>query len=72
MQPHVLVIDDERQILRALRTVLTAPVSRTAVRRVSLSGYFCARCIIWTLTPDMDVASVRLAQWTQTPVSFCL
>jgi len=75
-QPHVLVIDDEPQILRAVRTILTAKQFRvtTAARGeegLTLAAAQSPDLIILDLTlPDMDGIEVctRLREWTQVPI----
>ncbi len=74
--PHVLVIDDEPQILRALRTILTAQNYRVSVANRGEAGLSLAAAeqpdvIILDLgLPDMDGITVcaELRQWTQTPI----
>lgn len=76
MQPHILVIDDERQILRALRTVLTArqfrvSIAGSAEEGLALAATSAPDVIILDLSlPDMDGLQVckRLREWTQTPI----
>jgi two-component system KDP operon response regulator KdpE len=73
---HVLVIDDEPQILRALRTILTANHYRVSVARNGEEGLAFAAAerpdiIILDLgLPDMDGIQVceQLRQWTQVPI----
>jgi len=75
-QPHVLVIDDEPQILRAVRTILTAKQFRvtTATRGeegLTLAAAQSPDLIILDLTlPDLDGIEVcaRLREWTQVPI----
>lgn len=75
-QPHVLVIDDEFQILRALRTILTARRFRVSTAGNGEEGLALAAAhqpdiIILDLSlPDLDgvVVCQRLREWTQTPV----
>jgi two-component system KDP operon response regulator KdpE len=75
-QPHVLVIDDEPQILRALRTILTAKHFRVSVASRGEEGLALAAAespdvIILDLSmPDMDGVEVcsRLREWTQVPI----
>lgn len=75
-QPHVLVIDDEPQILRAVRTILTAKQFRvtTAARGeegLTLAAAEAPDLIILDLSlPDMDGIEVctRLREWTQVPI----
>jgi two-component system KDP operon response regulator KdpE len=73
---HILVIDDEPQILRALRTILSAHQYRVTVARSGEEGLALAAAeqpdiIILDLgLPDMDGIQVceQLRQWTQVPV----
>jgi two-component system KDP operon response regulator KdpE len=73
---HILVIDDEPQILRALRTILTAHRFRVSVARTGEEGLALAAAeqpniIILDLgLPDMDGIQVceQLRQWTQVPI----
>jgi two-component system, OmpR family, KDP operon response regulator KdpE len=75
-QPHVLVIDDEPQILRALRTILTAKQFRVSVASRGEEGLALAAAgqpdlIILDLSlPDMDGFQVceRLREWSQVPI----
>jgi two-component system KDP operon response regulator KdpE len=75
-QPHVLVIDDEPQILRAVRTILTAKQFRvtTAARGeegLTLAAAEAPDLIILDLSlPDLDGIEVcrRLREWTQVPI----
>jgi len=75
-QPHILVIDDEHQILRALRTILTARQFRVSTASSGEEGLALAAAslpdvIILDLSlPDMDGVTVckRLREWTSTPV----
>ena len=63
-QPHILVIDDEVQILRALRTILTAKQFRVTVASRGEEGLALAAAqppdlIILDLSlPDMDGVEV--------------
>lgn len=74
--PRVLVIDDEPQILRALRTILTAQNYRVSVASRGEEGLSLAAAeqpdvIILDLgLPDVDGITVcsRLREWTQTPI----
>ncbi|RPI32806.1 MAG: response regulator [Chloroflexota bacterium] len=74
--PHILVIDDEPQILRALRTILVAQNYRVSVASRGEEGLALAAAeqpdiIILDLgLPDIDGIDVcdRLRQWTQTPI----
>jgi two-component system, OmpR family, KDP operon response regulator KdpE len=73
---HILVIDDEPQILRALRTILSAHHYRVTVARNGEEGLALAAAeqpdiIILDLgLPDIDGIQVceQLRQWTQVPV----
>jgi two-component system KDP operon response regulator KdpE len=74
--PHVLVIDDEPQILRALRTILTEKKFRVTTAAHGEEGLALAASaqpdvIILDLgLPDMDGIEVcaRLREWTQVPI----
>ena len=74
--PHVLVIDDEPQILRALRTILTQQNLRVTVSATGEEGLALATAtqpdlIILDLgLPDMSGVEVcrRLREWTDLPV----
>ena len=74
--PHILVIDDEPQILRALRTILTEKKFRvtTASRgeeALALAAANPPDLIILDLgLPDLSGLEVctRLRTWTQTPI----
>jgi two-component system, OmpR family, KDP operon response regulator KdpE len=74
--PHILVIDDEPQILRALRTILTQKQFRITVASRGEEGLALAAAnppdvIILDLTlPDIDGITVcaRLREWTQIPI----
>ncbi len=75
-QPHVLVIDDEPQILRAIKTILTAKQFRVTTASRGEEGLTLAAAqspdvIILDLTlPDLDGIEVcrRLREWTQVPI----
>jgi two-component system KDP operon response regulator KdpE len=75
-QPHILVIDDEYQILRALRTILSARQFRVSTAASGEEGLALAAAaqpdaIILDLSlPDLDGVEVcrRLREWTPTPV----
>jgi two-component system KDP operon response regulator KdpE len=75
-QPHILVIDDEPQILRALRTILTAKQFKVSVASRGEEGLAQAAAqppdlVILDLSlPDMDGVEVcaRLREWTQVPI----
>jgi len=74
--PHILVIDDESQILRALKTILTEKKFRVTTASTGEEGLTLAAAvqpdaIILDLgLPDMDGLTVceRLREWTQTPI----
>jgi two-component system, OmpR family, KDP operon response regulator KdpE len=74
--PNILVIDDEPQILRALRTILTAKGFQVSVANRGKEGLALAAAgspdlIILDLSlPDMDGIQVcaQLREWTQTPI----
>ena len=75
-QTHILVIDDEPQILRALRTILTAKHFRVTTAPRGGEGLAVAAAqlpdlVILDLSlPDMDGVEVcqQLRQWTQVPI----
>src|SRR5512139_2839701 len=74
--PHILVIDDEPQILRAMRTILTEKHFRVTTASRGEEGLALAAAnlpdiIILDLgLPDLDGIQVcaRLREWTQTPI----
>ena len=74
--PHILVIDDEPQILRAMRTILTEKQFKVTTASRGEEGLTLAATqepdlIILDLgLPDMDGVEVctRLREWTQTPI----
>lgn len=74
--PHILVIDDEPQILRAIRTILTEKQFRVSTASRGEEGLSLAATgepdlIILDLgLPDMDGVKVceMLREWTQTPI----
>lgn len=74
--PHILVIDDEPQILRAIRTILTEKGFRVSTASRGEEGLTLAAStepdiVILDLgLPDMDGAEVctRLREWTQIPI----
>jgi two-component system KDP operon response regulator KdpE len=74
--PHILVIDDEPQILRAIRTILTEKKFRVTTASRGEEGLTLAATMVPDLIildlglPDMDGVEVcsRLREWTQTPV----
>jgi two-component system, OmpR family, KDP operon response regulator KdpE len=75
-QPRILVIDDEAQILRALRTILTAKKFQVELASRGEEGLTLAAAnppdlVILDLgLPDMDGVEVcaRLREWTQAPI----
>lgn len=75
-EPHILVIDDEPQILRALRTILTANHYRVTVTNRGEEGLAYAAAekpdlVILDLgLPDIDGIQVcaRLREWSQIPI----
>jgi two-component system KDP operon response regulator KdpE len=75
-EPHILVIDDEPQILRAIRTILTEKQFKVSTANRGEDGLALAAAgepdlIILDLgLPDMDGTEVcaRLREWTQTPI----
>jgi two-component system, OmpR family, KDP operon response regulator KdpE len=74
--PHILVIDDELQIQRALRTILIEKQFRVSVASNGEEGLTLAATaepdlVILDLgLPDMDGVEVcaRLREWTQCPI----
>ncbi|MBX3038386.1 MAG: response regulator [Anaerolineales bacterium] len=74
--PHILVIDDEPQILRALRTILTEKEFKVSIANRGEEGLNIAATqtpdvIILDLgLPDMDGVEVckRLREWSQVPI----
>lgn len=74
--PHILVIDDEPQILRAMRTILTEKQFRVSTANRGEEGLALAATgepdlVILDLgLPDMDGVEVcrRLREWTQVPI----
>lgn len=74
--PHILVIDDEPQILRALRTILTEKEFKVTTASNGEEGLTLAATglpdiIILDLgLPDMDGVEVcsRLREWTECPI----
>jgi two-component system KDP operon response regulator KdpE len=74
--PHILVIDDEPQILRAIRTILTEKQFRVTTASRGEEGLTLAAAsepdlVILDLgLPDMDGVEVcqRLREWTQCPI----
>lgn len=75
-QPHILVIDDEPQILRALRTILAEKGYRVTTASTGEDGLALAAATLPDVVildlglPDMDGADVcaRLREWTQVPI----
>lgn len=75
-QTHILVIDDEPQILRALKTILTAKDFRVSTANRGEDGLAMATAlepdlIILDLSlPDMDGIEVtrRLREWSRVPL----
>lgn len=75
-EPQILVIDDEPQIQRAIRTILTEKGFRVTTASNGEEGLALAAAnepdiIILDLgLPDMDGVEVcsRLREWTQTPI----
>jgi two-component system KDP operon response regulator KdpE len=75
-QPHILVIDDEHQILRAMRTILSAHQFRVTTASTGEEGLALAAAnqpdaIILDLSlPDMDGVTVcqSLREWTHIPI----
>ncbi len=75
-EPHILVIDDEPQIQRAIRTILTEKQFKVSTASRGEEGLTLAAAsepdlIILDLgLPDMDGVEVcsRLREWTQTPI----
>lgn len=74
--PHILVIDDEPQILRAIRTILTEKDFKVTTASRGEEGLTLAAAnppdiVILDLgLPDMDGIEVcaRLREWTQCPI----
>ncbi|HRE28062.1 MAG TPA: response regulator, partial [Anaerolineales bacterium] len=74
--PHILVIDDEPQILRALRTILTEKHFHVTTASRGEEGLALAAAnppdiVILDLgLPDLDGTRVcaRLREWTQIPI----
>jgi two-component system, OmpR family, KDP operon response regulator KdpE len=75
-QPHILVIDDEPQILRAVRTILVEKGYRISTARTGEEGLALAAATLPDVVildlglPDMDGLEVcsRLRAWTQIPI----
>jgi two-component system KDP operon response regulator KdpE len=76
VQPHVLVIDDEPQILRALKTILRERDFRVTTAASGEEGLALAAAEVPDLVvldlsmPKMDGIEVcaRLREWTQLPI----
>jgi two-component system KDP operon response regulator KdpE len=74
--PHILVIDDEPQILRALRTILTEKKFKVTTAMKGEEGLTLAAANVPDLVildlglPDMEGIEVcaRLREWTQCPI----
>ena len=74
--PHILVIDDEQQILRALRTILTEKDFKVTTASRGEEGLTLAATLEPDLVildlglPDMDGVEVcaHLREWTQCPI----
>ena len=74
--PHILVIDDEQQILRAIRTILTEKQFKVTTASRGEEGLTLAATIEPDIVildlglPDMDGVEVcaRLREWTQCPI----
>jgi two-component system KDP operon response regulator KdpE len=75
-QPHILVIDDEPQILRAMKTILAAKQFKVTTASRGEEGLTLAAAqppdlVILDLSlPDMDGIEVcaRLREWSQVPI----
>lgn len=75
-RPHILVVDDEPQIVRALRTILTengyqVTAASTGADALALAAANPPEVVILDLgLPDMDGIAVcaRLREWTQMPI----
>jgi two-component system KDP operon response regulator KdpE len=75
-EPHILVIDDEPQILRALRTILTAKKFRVTTASRGEEGLTLAATALPDLVildlglPDLDGFTVcaRLREWSNVPI----
>jgi two-component system KDP operon response regulator KdpE len=75
-QPHILVIDDEPQILRALKTILTARQFKVTTASRGEEGLTLAAAqppdlvILDMSLPDIDGIEVceRLREWSQVPI----
>ena len=75
-EPHILVIDDEPQILRAMRTILTAKKFRVTTASRGEEGLALAAASLPDLVildlglPDMNGFEVcaRLREWSNIPI----
>ena len=75
-EPHILVIDDEPQILRALRTILTTKKFRVSTASSGEEGLAKAAATLPDLVildlglPDMSGFTVcsRLREWSNVPI----
>ncbi len=75
-QTHILVIDDEPQILRAMKTILTAKHFRVSTAMRGQEGLALAAAeqpgliILDMSLPDMDGVQVcrELREWSSTPI----
>ncbi len=73
---HILVIDDEPQILRALKTILTAKQFRVSTAERGESGLAIAAAeqpdliVLDMSLPDMEGIQVckEIREWSQTPI----
>jgi two-component system KDP operon response regulator KdpE len=75
LQPLILIVDDEKQILRALRAILGAyyrvTSAATGEEALSLAAAHPPDVVVLDLSlPDMDGLDVceRLRQWSQVPI----
>jgi two-component system KDP operon response regulator KdpE len=76
ISPHILVIDDEPQILRALYTILTEKHFKVTTASRGEEGLTLAAASVPDIVildlglPDMDGVEVcaRLREWTQCPI----
>ncbi|HMU93546.1 MAG TPA: response regulator [Anaerolineales bacterium] len=74
--PHILVVDDELQIQRAIRTILTEKGFKVSTASSGNEGLTLAAANVPDIVildlglPDMDGAEVcvRLREWTQCPI----
>lgn len=75
-RPHILIIDDEQQILRALRTILGQQNYQVTAAKAGEEGLALAAAVQPDIVildlglPDMDGVEVcrRLREWTDLPV----